>query len=215
MSKCSFILRVSGIAAATVLSGVFLGRLASQVRQTSVQVRHSPNSVFSEMRTSAQLPASPVVSDNDQRSKVIIEHAATIELTNWNETVAGILSSGSDEKEKNQQLLELLPRLPPEGQSQVAEHLSRSLPNQDFPQLGQYLTNATTPEPVLDVIMADLLNRPDTLKLPYLLQIARDQQSPKAAEAKGILAALLDEDFGDNWPQWQAKVDQWVKDYSD
>lgn len=215
MSKCSVILRVSGITAAAVLSGVFLGRLASQVPQTGFQIRDSSDPVLSEGRTSAELSAPPVVPGNEQRAEGMVDRPAASQLTNWNEIVTGILSSDGDVKEKNRQLLELFPRLPQEGQVQVAERLSRLLPNQDFPELGQYLTNTTTSGPVLDVIIADLLNRPDTLKLPYLLQIAQDQQNPKAGEAKGILAALLDEDFGDDWPQWQAKVEQWVKDYSD
>jgi hypothetical protein len=63
--------------------------------------------------------------------------------------------------------------------------------------------------------MAALLSRSDTLKLPYLLQIARDEQNPKALEAKGLLEALLDENFGDDWTRWQTSVDQWLKQYYD
>jgi hypothetical protein len=222
MSKASVILRVCSFAAATVLSGIVLGRLATRAPsprglapEPTVQAKNSSAAFVFGNADSVDMPTPPSPSRGDQFGAGATYSASLNQVTNWNESVADILGSESDEKDKRRQLLEVFPSLPQDGQVQVAEHLSRLLPKQDYAALGQYLTNATTPGPVLDVLMADLLNRPDTLKLPYLLQIARDDRNPKAGEAKGLLESLLDENFGDNWSRWQAKVDQWVKDYSD
>jgi hypothetical protein len=105
-------------------------------------------------------------------------------------------------------LLDLFPDLPQDGQVAVAERLSFLLPGPDYPALGEYLTNPQTPEPLLDAIIAGLLNRADYLKLPLLLELARNDQHPRAAEAKELLQAMLDESYGDDWSKWQAEVDE-------
>ncbi len=61
----------------------------------------------------------------------------------------------------------------------------------------------------------DVLNRPNSVKLPLLLDLARDPQHPKASEAKDILELFLEEDYGNDWTKWQAKLDQWLKDNPD
>jgi hypothetical protein len=112
-------------------------------------------------------------------------------------------------------MLEMFPRLPEAGQVEVAQHLSNLLPDQDYPALSQYLTNAATAEPVLEVLMGGLLNRPNGLKLPLLLDIAREPQNPKAKEAHELLALFLEADYGQDWAQWQAKIQQWLQDNPD
>jgi len=70
-------------------------------------------------------------------------------------------------------------------------------------------------EAVLDVLLADALNRPNSLKLPLLLEVARQPDHPKAGEAKDLLELFLEEDHGKDWGQWQAKLEQWLKDNPD
>ena len=216
MKKSAIILAACGIAAGTVLSGLLWGWLASRVPNP---ISQTPDSAIQANQSSLILSQTPQQPDpraiRAGRFTPAVMSAAPNRLSNWKETVENILNSESEEKEKSQRLLELFPNLPQDGQIAAAEHLSILLPNQDYAALGQYLTNATTPEAVLEVLMAGLLNRPDTLKLPYLLDVARDEQNPKAGEAKGLLQALLDENFGNDWTRWQAKVDQWVTEYSD
>lgn len=78
-----------------------------------------------------------------------------------------------------------------------------------------YLTNADLPENVLDVLLDDVLNRPNSLKLPALLEVARSAQHPKAAEAKDFLELFLEEDYGADWDKWQAGMEQWLKENPD
>ena len=65
------------------------------------------------------------------------------------------------------------------------------------------------------VLIADLLNSPNATKLPLLLEVAKDPQHPKAVEAKDLLELYLEEDYGQNWEQWQAKTEKWLKDNPD
>ena len=105
--------------------------------------------------------------------------------------------------------------LPADGQEEVAQHLANLVPDQDFGLMHPYLTNSSLPEDVLDVLLDDVLNRPNSLKLPALLDMARSPQHPKAAEAKDFLELLLDEDYGDDWEKWQTKMNEWLKENPD
>jgi len=77
------------------------------------------------------------------------------------------------------------------------------------------LTDSKLPEDVLDVLVVDVLNRPNSLKLPLLLEIAREPSHPKAIESKELLEVYLEQDYGNDWNKWQAKLDQWIKDNPD
>jgi len=111
--------------------------------------------------------------------------------------------------------LEIFPRLPTDGQEEVAQHLSNLVSDEHYAALGQYLTNTALPEPVLDVLLSDALNRPNKLKLPVLVEVARDPANPKAGEAKDLLELYLEEDYGTDWNLWQQKVEKWLKDNPD
>jgi hypothetical protein len=65
------------------------------------------------------------------------------------------------------------------------------------------------------VLLADVLNRPGTLKLPMLLDIARQSDHPKAGEARELLELFLEEDHGKDWAGWETKMQQWLKDNPD
>ena len=141
--------------------------------------------------------------------------AASSVITNWEDKVDEILTSEVPEADKARKMLDMFPRLPEDGQVEVAQHLANLVSDQDYPSLGRFLTNSTLPQPVLDVLMADALNRPNSVKLPALLGVASDPRNPKAGEAKDILQLFLEEDFGTDWNAWQNKVTQWLADNPD
>jgi hypothetical protein len=64
---------------------------------------------------------------------------------------------------------------------------------------------------VHSVIYADLMQRPNSIKLPMLLQLARSPSSPKAADAAQVLRATLREDHGSDWSTWRARIQAWLK----
>jgi len=136
-------------------------------------------------------------------------------LTNWEEKLDEILGAETDETNKVKQLFALFPRVPDESKVEVAQHLSNLTSDEDYAPLGELLKDPKLPDDALDALMAVALNRPNSVKLPELLEVARTPDHPKADEAKDILALFLDEDFGTDWGKWQEKMTAWLKDNPD
>jgi hypothetical protein len=132
-------------------------------------------------------------------------------ITNWEERLDAILEPEGAEADKAKKLLALFSHLPEEGQVEVVQHLSNLVADQDYEALGKLLVDPTLPEDVLEQLMADILNRPNSLKLPLLVEVARNPQHPKAEDAKDLLELYLEEDYGQDWTKWQAKVVEWVQ----
>jgi hypothetical protein len=133
----------------------------------------------------------------------------------WEAKVDLILGAETDDTNKVQQLFEIFPALPEDGQVEVAQHLSNLVSDEDYAPLGQLLQNAKLPESVLDVLLGDALNRPNAQKLPTLLEVARNPDHVEAGEAKDLLELYLDEDYGNNWEQWRQKLQEWLKENPD
>jgi hypothetical protein len=219
MHKFSKGLRILAVIVAILVIGVSLGWWATRKTastESSVPVTAPSNSVRTD-----RLPFFPTNS-RARPAEASINHVPqpqystnTNLISDWEDKLEDILGSDADEPIKAQQLLALFPRLPEDGQVEVAQHLSNLVADEAYAPLGKFLTDAKLPEPVLDVLLVDLLNRPNAVKLPLLLEVARDPQHPKAAEAKDLLELYLEEDYGTDWNKWQSKLDQWMKDNPD
>lgn len=221
MSKLASVAKIIGVILGVVLIGAFIGWLGSRgAEKTSVPVvpTHGavdpgfpPQPATNRQSTpQVQRPTLPPVVQPVQ-----LTTPPSNLITNWEDKVDEIIGPDTAETEKVRQLAEMFPRLPEDGQVEVANHLSNLVADEDYARIGNLLTNSTLPEAVLDVFLADLLNRPNSVKLPMLLQVAQDQQNPKAPEAKDLLELFLEEDFGNNWGQWQGRMQQWLQDNPD
>jgi hypothetical protein len=222
MSNLSNVVKVIGGIVAVVALGLLIGWLGSSGHRNSLPPDPLPPTTVpdttGESRPFASapkpipsVPIEPVTNTNPPTVATFPSESAT----NWSDALEQILISPADEADKARHLLELFPRLPEEGQVEVARHLSNLMPDQDYPALGKYLADPKMPEAVLEVLLGDALNRPNAIKLPMLLSVARQPDHPKAGEAKDILELFLEENFGDDWNLWQTKVDQWLKDNPD
>jgi hypothetical protein len=89
------------------------------------------------------------------------------------------------------------------------------LSDEDYGPFAGYLTNAATPAEVFDIIFADVLNRPNHIKLPSLLDVARHGQPEQASEARDFLEIFIGEDYGTDWATWSVKVKEWLKENPD
>ena len=136
-------------------------------------------------------------------------------ITNWEDRVDHILTSDAGTADKAKAMLEIFPRLPEAGQVEVSKHLSNLVENEDYGPMGKLLVDPQQPPAVLDTLMGDLLNRPNSIKLPTLLEIARTPQHLKAGDAKEVLGFLLGADYNDDWNKWQETLAQWLKDNPD
>ena len=128
-------------------------------------------------------------------------------IGDWEEKIDDVLSAQDEDPQKVKRLLEMFPRLPEDGQVEAAQHLSNLTPDEQFASLANILTNAAMPEAVLDVMMTDVLNRPNKLKLDALLDLIRIPNHPKAEEARDVLEVFTDKQCGDDWACWKAGVD--------
>ena len=167
--------------------------------------RHRPVAIGSN---SVNLPGSPGSPGSASAN-------GTNAIPDWEDKVDGILTSDGEDTDKAKKMLEMFPKLAPDAQEEVAHHLSNLTPDEDYSPLGNLLTNSTLPEAVLDVFMEDVLNRPNTVKLPLLLQVAQNPVHPGAQEAKDVLELFLEQDYGTDWATWQAKMQDWLKENPD
>ena len=111
-------------------------------------------------------------------------------IADWEGKVDETLGSTNSDRDKARQMLEMFPQLPADGQEEVAKHLSNLVPDQDYGLMRAYLTNAALPAAVLEVLFGDVLNRPNSLKLPALLDVARTPQHPAGRGGQGLAATL-------------------------
>lgn len=211
------VLAFVGVAVAIIIIAFVVGRRkgANQNPNTDIASESGSNSTsLSKLRPQPSFtnrePHTPVTPRVTPRPVVTNANY----MTNWEDKLDAILTSEKPDPEKAKEMIEMFPHLSPDAQEEIAHHISNLTPDENY-SLGQFLTNSALPEAVLDVFTEDVLNRPNAIKLPLLLDVARDPQHPKAGEAKDILELFLEEDFGTDWTKWQAKLGQWLKDNPD
>lgn len=135
--------------------------------------------------------------------------------TNWEDKIDDIVGSDDADTNKVKQLFALFPKLPPDGQEEVVQHLSNLVEDDNYAPLGDLLKNDKLPEGVLDELLADVLNRPNNLKLPLLLDVASDGDHAKKDEAKDLLELYLGEDYGSDWNAWGSHMTNWLQQNPD
>lgn len=214
MSSTAKILAALAIIAAVVVA-IWVGSLrqaepAPQTATSSVAetrpVKHNTSPFFTRPGTKSR-------ATNVASAEVSV--ASTNLMTDWEDRVDRILGDDSEVGEKARKMLELFPHFPEAGQVETAQHISNLLADEDYEKFGNYLTNSKTPESVQDVILADVLNRPNAIKLPLLLETARNPDNAKATEAKEMLELYLEEDYGTDWNKWQQEMEKWLKENPD
>ncbi len=226
MRNFSKILAGLGILAAIAGVGILIGWLGSRGSQSPVPpppvqpvdsspTTHPVPSATNPPATQAANPGLNPVPSPATNVESPTAAAGTNLLADWESRVDEILTPDTDNTNKVTQLLDIFPHLPEDGQIEVAQHLSNLVPDDNYTPLGQLLQNAKLPETVLDVLMADALNRPNGVKLPVLLDVAQNPDNAKAGEAKDLLELYLDGDYGTDWNQWHQKLQQWLKENPD
>ncbi len=114
-----------------------------------------------------------------------------------------------------QLLINLIPTLPPEGQAEAAQHVSNLLPDTEYKRVRAMVTNPNSAPQLLDVLVTDLMNRDDSVKLPVLLDIAKIPNHPTQAEALTDLQIFLDGDYGTDWGKWDTALKAYLKKQQD
>jgi hypothetical protein len=136
-------------------------------------------------------------------------------IADWKKKIDDILTAQEEDGQKATRLLAMFPNLPEDGQVEAAQLISKLLPDEQYSSLAQALTNAAMPEAVLDVLMTDVLKRPNQIKLETLFDVARTPNHPKAEEALDLLEGFVDENYGQDWAAWKNAVEKWLKENPD
>ena len=126
----------------------------------------------------------------------------------WEERIESVVRDNSlTNTAKARRLLAMLPGLPEDGFGTAAEECVKCLPDADYNVVAlPVITNPQTHGAVANVLFADLMERPDAITLPALLRIAQIPNHPYATFAQENLQLLIGEDFGNNWPEWDAAI---------
>lgn len=132
-------------------------------------------------------------------------------LEPWELKIDQALTSNLNETETAQVLLNLIPTLPPEGKAEATQHVTNLLPDSEYKRVLPLLKNPQMPAEVLDILVTDLMNREDTVKLPALLEVAKLPNHPNHEEALTDLQIFLDADHGSDWNKWTASVNAYLK----
>ena len=103
-----------------------------------------------------------------------------------------------------------------EAEAEEAVHdLTTKVKDEGYTFLKPLAVDATLPEPVRDEFMVDLLNRPNSIKMPLFLEIARNPDHPDRESAFDSLEAFTGLKFGADWDGWEKGLQQWLKENPD
>ena len=133
----------------------------------------------------------------------------------WQKAIDQVLTQKSEPAVIGASLLELIPDLPAAGRLEAAQHVANLIPDENYEPVSRLLVNPETSEDVQELLLMDLLNRSNAVKLPTLLEVARTPDHAKAQQAKNLLQPYLVEDYGNNWAKAQQKVAIWLKEHPD
>jgi hypothetical protein len=148
-----------------------------------------------DLRPAERKPGTPRPEPTKTETKPAVAKATPRPLQEWEHRIDEVLKSSADETQTAQILINMLPTLPAEGQSDAAQHISNLIEDDQYTRVLPLVKNPNLPEEVLDVFVTDLMNREDKVKLPTLLEIAKLPNHPHHEEALSDLEIFLDEDF--------------------
>jgi hypothetical protein len=185
------------------------------VQETPVSTPDTPPAIHPPVQAVPATDAAPAFADNPALVPTTPIPPPPMERIRWEQAIDDVLTAESDSAQKAQKLLDLYPTLPESGQVEAAQHLANLIPDTNFTAAAHILTNVLTSPDVIDVLVGDLLNRPDKLKLPLMLAVARTPGHPWRAEAKQMLEIYVEKDWGDDWAAWSEAVQTWLKDHAE
>lgn len=194
---------------------------ATETKPAPIEIEPSvPRTTDRTPTPAAKLP--PTVTTPAQLTvPAAIPEDANAKIADWEQRIDDVLTGQEDEALKAKKLLDVFDRLPEDGQVEAAQHISNLLPDEQYAELAKRLKDPKTPEAVLEVLMTDVLNRPNQLKLDTLFDVARTTGHPKATEALDVLEVFLDDVDWDavkstgNWEPVRAEKDKWLKENPD
>ena len=143
----------------------------------------------------------------EDSSSAVVDEAP---MQPWETAINKILESDEENQQVATKLMALLPTLPPDGQVEAAQHMVNLTDDESYQNAAAMLLNPATAEDVAEVIYSDVLNRPNTVKLPVMASILRTPGHRLRDETLSTLQIFLGEDLGDNPEAWNAAVQNYL-----
>lgn len=188
-----------------VIAGLVLAGL-----QTGLQLPKSKKQASGDSNPATQLLKVQARALNPESSAI-----APVPVTNWSVQLSAVMTSEVSTTNKAIGLLGLFPNLPEQGQVEAAQHSSRLLPDNYYSALGGQMTNAAVAPAARRAIFADLLTRPNNVKLPWLVSVASSGLDGQSDEAAHLLKSILNEDHGNDWQLWRERIAVWMSLHPD
>jgi hypothetical protein len=133
----------------------------------------------------------------------------------WKAKMEAILGSNTSGQQKLQDLKEMLSALDEVEAEQAVQELTARVQDEGYAFLKPLVVDPTLPEPVRDEFMVDLMNRPNSVKIPLFLEVARNPDHPDRESAFDTLEAFTGLKYGADWNGWEKGVEAWLKENPD
>jgi hypothetical protein len=120
----------------------------------------------------------------------------------------------SDE-EKVERLLGMIPQLLENRKSTAMDYATQLIKDEDYVRLRPRLLRLADTDELREVVMLDMLTRDDGIKMLSLVELLKTPSKTTKADAREILEAFLEKDYGDDPNKWDAPVRQWIAENQD
>ena len=216
MRLSSKILVAVGLVATVIAVGFWLARIVQSppaVTESAPETGTEPSPVKTDMpHSAAKRKQMDSQGSANGQNPVEVTVASTNLITDWEDRVDEVLRLDVEPSEVGKKLMEMLPQMPHDGRVEALQHAANLVSDEDYTPLAKMLTDPKTSEDEIEILIRDVLNRSNTIKLPLLLEVARTTGHPKAGEAREILEVFLGESYDNDWDKWQTKVNEFLKE---
>ncbi|HKQ40535.1 MAG TPA: hypothetical protein VJ063_20865 [Verrucomicrobiae bacterium] len=144
-----------------------------------------------------------------------VKDPATKPTGEWKAKMQTILSANTSAQQKIDDLKEMLSKLAEAEAEEAVRDLTTRVKNEGYAFLKPLTVDPNLPEPVRDEFMVDLMNRPNSLRIPLFLEIARNPDHPDHESAFDTLEAFTGLKYGADWDGWEKGIQQWLKENPD
>lgn len=127
-----------------------------------------------------------------------------------------VAQRGVSDAMKVEQLLSMIPTLPPDAQTLAMENATALIPDEAYLGHRNRLLQLAKSDEMREAVMNDSLTRGEAIRLPNLLEMMRTSVSEdERREIREIFEAYLDKDYGPDPAKWEAPLHAWVAENSE
>lgn len=112
--------------------------------------------------------------------------------------------------EKVERFLAMVPQLSGKDKNTAMDYATQLIKDDEYVRQRPRLLRLAENDELREVVMLDMLTRDDSIKMLSLVELLKVPSKTTQTEAREILEAFLEKDYGDNPAHWDAPVRQWL-----